>query len=280
MQLWLWDQAALVARLPDAEHGLVLPDSALSPLGTSADITTDIAIEPNHDHKHNTGQLLDGVYFLQGISGQEQQAWQQGELTDSRWVKNSALEQNRSADGRLIVLDLHRAAPLQATDKRLFGHLALGCVATILLATLLLQAGGVLSLWQQQQGLETSVSQQHEQNQLQQQAMRRALSARERWLSRQALLEQAGQLSYVQALAKVLPAEASFWQRYSYEPGRLQLLLIDSKPDPRDYVRIIGGLPNTRNVQVQLDSANQRVTVQADLTAASPLPASALGEQL
>lgn len=302
-QLWLWDQAALLARLPEAEHCLVLPDSALSPLGSRADLAAQ-------DEESTAMQALDGRYILQGISGQEHQTWQQGELTDSQWLKGSAerrapsaelnqssaerqapsakldLERkdflprlsttkstdeiqniNNSAEqARLIVLDLHRAAPLQAADKRLFGHLALGGVALLLLAIFLLQAGGALSLWRHHQQLEQTVRLQHEQNQQQQQAMRRALAARERWLARQALLEQLGQLSYVQALAKALPKEASFWQRYSYEPGRLQLLLMDTNPDPRDYVRIIGGLPHTHNVQVQLDPANQRVTVQADLS--------------
>lgn len=290
VRLWLWDQQALIARLPEAEHCLVLPDSALSPLSASADLTdtelanTDAAHEDGQGDKQNTSQALDGVYFLQGISGQEQQTWHKGELQDSSWVKSSAERLNDqdnveaalasrwrdaalNSAGHVIVIDLNRPAPLQAADKRLFGHLTLSAVAGLLLMILLLQGGGAISLWQQHHSLEQQVSLQSEQNQLQQHAMRRALAARELWLARQQILQQPGQLGYVQQLAKVLPAAATFWQRYSYEPGRLQLLLIDPKPDPRDYVRIVGSLPNTQNVQVQLDPANQRVTVQADLSA-------------
>lgn len=269
-QLWLWDQAALVARLPEAEHYLVLPDSVLSPLGGRADLT-------EQDEEATAMQALEGRYVLQGISGQEHQTWQQGELTDSQWLKGSAeLNQASAEHARVIVLDLHRAAPLQAADKRLLGHLALGSMALVLLALLLLQAGGAFSLWRHHQQLEQTVRLQHEQNKTQQTAMRRASEARELWLARQSLLQQTGQLAYVQQLAKILPDGASAWQRYSYEPTRLQLYFSDPKPDPREYVRLIGSLPNTSNVKVQLDAANQKITVTADLQPAAlalPMPA-------
>lgn len=266
VQLWLWDQAALFARVPQAEHCLVLPDSALSPLGkgeeSQANEGEEQAVVDNTAHNQ-----LHGIYSLQGINGQEQQTWHQGELKESRWVKGCAeLNQNRLNNERVIVLNLSRAAPLQAADKRLLGHLVLGVMACVLLAILLLQTGGVLSLWQQQQGLEQVMQLQNEQNKVQRQAMRSATNVRELWLARQTLLQQPSQVGYLQQLGAVLPSEASIWQRYRYEPGRLQLLLTDPTPDPRDYVRIISRLPNTTNVQVQLDPAHQTVTIQADLT--------------
>ena len=261
--LWLWDQAALLVRLPEAGHALVLPDSALAP-----------AHDPTESTEHSTDgiSIKDGHYHVRGISGLEQQQWQQGLLQDSRWQPDRSQTHHAGEPCQIINLALDTPAPLQAADQRLLGHICLGALASGLLMILLLQAGGAVSLWQQYASLEQSVQLQNEQNQLQLQAMRRALSARERWLARESLLQQVGQLGYVQQLAKALPISASFWQHYSYQPGRLQLLLTDPEPDPRDYVRIIGSLPNTHNVQVQLDPANQKVTVQAELSANNAAP--------
>lgn len=258
VRLWIWDQAALVARLPLAEKLLVLPDSALVQY---APFLTDQATPLNHGE----GAYQDGIYIIAGISGQEKQHWQQGQLQDSEWQP--------AVTSQAVAIALEQAAPLQAADKRLLGHVSLAALAVLLLAVMLLQAGGAINLWQQHRSLTAKVQQQSEQNKGQQQAMRQALAAREQWLARQALLQQPGQLGYVQQLAKVLPSAASFWQEYRYEPGRLRVLLTDPEPDPRDYVRIISNLPNTRNVQVQLDASSQQVTIQAELTAPATISA-------
>lgn len=238
-QLWLWDAAALNARLPEAATMAVLPDSALAP--TQAD----------------------GEVWLQGIHGIEWQRWQNGCLADSRW-------QPHSPEGVAVAcLDLTQAAPLQAADRRLLGHLALAGVAALLVLALLLQAGGALSLWRQQQTLQAQLNTLGQSSQQQFQARRSAQQLLAQYQAREALARP-GQLGFIQQLAAALPDNASFWQRYFFEPGRLELQLRDDSPDPRDYVRRLGELPGVSNVRIQPDPGNGRVVVQAELDFKEP----------
>lgn len=233
-QLWLWDQAALLARLPQAAHATLLPDSALA--------------EPR----------AEGECWLKGLDGAEWQCWQQGRLTDSRWQPAAP------AGAQTRPINTQQAAPLQAADRRLLVQLALCGVAAILTLSLLLQTGGALSLWQQQQQLQTDLATLEQDGQLQFQARRRAQQTLAQWQARQAL-QRPPQLEFIQLLAAAVPDNASFWQRYHFEPGQLQLQLRDDKPDPRDYVRRLSGVPGISNVQVRLDPGNERVVVQAEL---------------
>lgn len=231
-QLWLWDQAALEARLPQAGSIAVLPDSALA--------------EPK----------ADGECWLAGIQGVEWQQWQQGRLQDSRWQPDAP------ATTRLCRLNLDQAAQLQAADRQQLVHWGFGCASLVLILSLCIQAGGMLNLWQQQQRMQAELIRLNSSSQAQFAARRQALQARAQWQARNRLV-QPSQLGFIQQLASTLPEQAHFWQRYQYEPGRIELQLKDEAPDPRDYVRRLSAVAGINNVQVQLDPGNERVVLQA-----------------
>lgn len=240
-QLWIWDQAALLQRLPQAAQYSVLPDSALS-LG-----------QP----------LAAGERLVAGINGYEWQRWRGNRLLDSRW--SQAADTSPHADGApacVLELDLPQRSPLQAADRRLLQSVALAGLAALLLAGLLIQAGAWLSLDRQQQKLAAKLEQLEEGNQLQAQARRRALHSRDLWLTRQALLGHS-QSQLIARIGAALPASSNLWQRYDYQPGRLQIFLRDPSPDPRDYVRRLNATGLVSDVQVQPEPRNQMVTLQA-----------------
>ncbi|WP_312513502.1 hypothetical protein [Stutzerimonas nitrititolerans] len=233
-QLWIWDQNALVQRLPQAARYSVLPDSALS-----------------------LNQPLDeGERLVAGVSGYEWQRWRDNRLLDSHW--------SATADAQLAQhhLDLTQRSPLQAADRQLLQGITLAGIAGLLLAGLLIQGGAWLSLDRQQQHLAAQLEQLEEGNQLQAQARRRALHSRDLWLTRQALLDHS-QSELIARIGEALPASASLWQRYDYQPGRLQIFLRDPSPDPRDYVRRLNATGLVGNVQVQPEPRNDMVTLQA-----------------
>lgn len=235
-QLWIWDQAALLQRLPQAARYSVLPDSALS------------LLQP----------LDEGERLIQGIHGYELQRWRDHHLLDSRW---SATAQPH-AQLPLFDLDLTQRSPLQAADRQLLQGIALAGMTGLLLAGLLIQAGSWLSLDRQQQHLASQLEQLEEGNQLQAQARRRALQSRDLWLTRQALLDHS-QSELIARIGEALPASANLWQRYDYQPGRLQIFLRDPSPDPRDYVRRLNATGLVGDVQVQPEPRNDMVTLQA-----------------
>lgn len=238
-QLWLWDQAALELRLPQAAMFTVLPDSSLA------------------DSKK------DAECWLAGVNGVEWQQWQNGILQDSRWQSVAPAEVLPQP------LALDKVAPLQAADKQQLLHWGLAAIAASLVLVLLLQAGGALSLWRQQQVMQNELVNLNQSGQLQFQARRKAQQALAQWQARQALYGPM-QLDFIQQLAAAVPEEATFWQRYQYEPGRLQLQLKDDNPDPRDYVRRLNQISGISNVQIQLDPGNKSVTVQAVLSQQTP----------
>jgi len=233
-QVWIWDQAALLERLPQAARYSVLPDSALS----------------------LNSPLLDGERLVAGIKGLEWQRWRDGQLDDSRWAAHHTTELPTHE------LDLSQRSPLQAADRQLLQSLGMASVATALLAALLIQIGAWLDLSRSQEQLTAQLAELEEGSQLQAQARRRALQSRDRWLTRQALFTHS-QSELIARVGEALPSSASLWQRYDYQPGRLQIFLLDPSPDPRDYVRRLDETAMVDSVQVQPEPRNGMVTLQA-----------------
>lgn len=233
-QLWIWDQHALLERLPQANHLSIVPDSALS-LATPAS---------------------DGERYVQGLHGWEWQRWRAGQLLDSRW------ETPPSQHGAGLRTDTSQRSPIQTADRKLYEQLALASIAACLLGSLLLQAGAWLDLRQTEKNLHAQLLNLEETNQLQARARRSAQQSRELWLARQALLRNS-QSQLISSLSQALPPSASIWQRYDYQPGRLQLFLKDPTPSPRDYVQRLGDTGLLSNVQVQPEPLNQMVLLKA-----------------
>lgn len=233
-QVWIWDQAALLERLPQAARYSVLPDSALS----------------------LNSPLPDGERLVAGIRGLEWQRWRDGQLDDSRWAAHHTTELPTHE------LDLSQRSPLQAADRQLLQNLGMASVATALLAALLIQIGAWLDLSRSQEQLTAQLAELEEGSQLQAQARRRALQSRDRWLTRQALFTHS-QSELIARVGEALPSSASLWQRYDYQPGRLQIFLLDPSPDPRDYVRRLDETAMVDSVQVQPEPRNGMVTLQA-----------------
>lgn len=233
-QLWLWDQAALRARFPACDRYSVVPESALS-----------------------LAQPLEcGERLISGLHGCEWQRWQNHQLLDSRWQAGS------ESDTKALPIDLTQRAPLQAADRELLQQVGLGACAATFLVVLLMQAGAWLDLNLQRQQLESQVSDLESDNVLQMQARTRALQAKQRWVSREGLFG-IGQSQLIAALTSALPEQSGVWQRYDYQPGRLQIFLRDPKPDPRVYVQRLDATGLLTNVQVQLGQINDMLTLQA-----------------
>ncbi|MGV6474956.1 hypothetical protein [Azotobacter vinelandii] len=233
-QLWIWDQAALRQRLPASDRYSTLPDSALS---------LDF---PLHE----------GERLVAGLHGQEWQRWQNRQLIDSRWHATPESGDN------LLRLDPVQRTPLQAADRQLLQQLAFVACTALLLVGLLLQGGAWLDLNRQRHDLREQLAGLEEDNQLQAQARRRALQDRQLWQTRRDLL-QGSQSELIARLGQALPPSAGLWQRYDYQPGRLQIFLRDPSPDPRDYVKRLDATGLLGGVQVQPEARNDMVTLQA-----------------
>jgi hypothetical protein len=234
VHLWIWDQSLLQARLPQAMQYKLLPDSALS-----------LAIP-----------LENGERFISGINGCEWQRWRNGQMLDSRWIAEAEPDQSP------IQLDLAQRSPIQSADRQLLQQIASASLAAVLLASLLIQIGAWLDLKHQHQKLSDQLVNLEDDNQLKVQARRRALQSRELWLKRQALFN-SSQSELITLVGEALPASASLWQRYDFQPGRLQIFLLDPSPDPRDYVKRLDATRRVSNVQVQPEPRNDMVTLQA-----------------
>jgi len=233
-QVWIWDQAALLERLPQAARYKVLPDSALS----------------------LSSPLVDGERLVAGIKGLEWQRWSYGQLEDSRRSFTPM------AELPIHQLDLSQRSPLQAADRQFLQKVGMAGVAAVLLAALLLQTGAWLHLSRSQERLTAQLAEIEEGSQLQAHARRRAQQSRDLWLTRQALFaDSQGEL--IARVGEALPASATLWQRYDYQPGRLQIFLRDPNPDPRDYVRRLDETRMIDSVQVQPEPRNGMVTLQA-----------------
>lgn len=233
-QLWIWDQASLLARLPQAARYSVLPDSALS------------LVTP----------LDEGRRLLRGIHGYEWQSWLGGRLSDSRW--------SQEADAQLSThdIDLSRRSPLQAAERELLQGLVFAGSGAVLLAALLIQCGAWFDLNQRHAHLAAQVSVAEQSSELQAQARRRVMQGRDLWQARQQLfVNSQGEL--IARVGEALPESARLWQRYDYQPGSLQILLQDPSPDPRDYVTRLSASGLLGNVQVQPEARNDMVTLRA-----------------
>lgn len=233
-QLWIWDKAALRERMPDSEHYSNVPDSALSLLTP----------------------LDEGERLIEGIHGHEWQRWQNGQLIDSRWHATPTETDNP------LQLDLTQRSPLHAADRELLQQIGLGIAAALLMAGLLVQGGAWLDLRGRQQSLQEELTQVEESNQVRSQARRRAQQSRQLWQTRQDLFR-ASQGELIAQLGQALPDSAGLWQRYTYQTGRLQILLHDAAPDPRDYVKRLDAPGLLSGVQVQPEPRNEMVTLQA-----------------
>lgn len=129
-QVWIWDQAALLERLPQAARYSVLPDSALS----------------------LNSPLPDGERLVAGIRGLEWQRWRDGQLDDSRWATH------HTTDLPPHELDLSQRSPLQAADRQLLQNVGMASIATALLAALLIQIGAWLDLSHSQERLTSQLA--------------------------------------------------------------------------------------------------------------------------
>jgi len=233
-QLWIWDQASLLARLPQAARYSVLPDSALS-LATP---------------------LEEGERLLRGIHGHEWQRWLEGRLADSRW--------SQGVDAALPVhdLDLARRSPLLAAEREFLQGIAFAGSAVALLAALLIQCGAWLDLSQRHAQMAAQVDVAEQGSALQAQARRRVMQGRDLWHARQQLFVNS-QSELIARVVEALPDSARHWQRYDYQPGSLQIVLQDPSPDPRDYVSRLSASGLLGNVQVQPEARNDMVTLRA-----------------
>lgn len=238
--VWVWDQAALQARLPQSVRYQVVPDSALAPAW------------PGNERQ------------LAGLQGGEWQRWQGGVLCDSRWLPD--------ANPAAAPLVLSRRTPLRARDRLLLGHLGCALVAWCLLLGALWQVGASWRVISQVKQLSAQVSADGEGLLATRHARQRAEAMRRQFGARLGLFAPGQSLALPQLMDK-LPATVTLLAQYDYQPQRVQLLLTDSRPDPRDYVNRLEGITiNDRrlhNVQVQLES-NQRVRLQADLAPVAP----------
>lgn len=238
-QVWVWDQAALCSRLPEAAHTAVVPESLLSMPGT------------------------EGERMLKTMQGAEQQHWQNGTLQDSRWLAQ--------VPAGAQALDFQARTPLQAADRQQLHTLALAGVALLMMLALLWQGGAALRQWQQLQTYQSQLQQQDDSVLRALHARRQAEQLRRQYAARQPLL-QPGQAYMLPALLARLPETVTELRQYQYQPGRVQLTLVDSNPDPRDYVTRLDdhtlGAVRLAAVQVQLER-NDQLRLQAELKPAT-----------
>ncbi|WP_156129347.1 hypothetical protein [Aeromonas allosaccharophila] len=244
--VWIWDQAALVARVAEAKRYQVLPESALAPSPLPEQV------EP-----------ADWQRYLSGLQGYEWQRWQNGILIDSRWLP--VLQSDAST---VIQLSFKQASPLAPRDRQLLGHLACGVVALLLVACVSWQLGSWFRLEQQTHTLLVELDSADEGLITARHARLRAESLRSQYEARLTLLGQ-GQSRTLPQLIALLPASVRILQQYDYQPLRLQLLLQDKAPDPREYVRRLEGITlngqRLHNVQVKLEGNGTLVRLQADI---------------
>ncbi|ALP40512.1 hypothetical protein WL1483_1093 [Aeromonas schubertii] len=241
-QTWIWDQERLQPRLPTHFQGNIIPESLLS-----------LATE-------------DGERWLQGIDGCEWQQWRDGILVESRL--------SECRDNAAITCDYSRRLPLQGAERTWLVMCAAAAVATLLLASLMLQGGMALRHWQALTQLEEQLSAQDESALMAQQARLRAERHRQRLLAQRSLLQQESSTLLNQILEK-MPATVSNLQQLVIQPGRLEMTLSDSHPDPRGYVTRFDGLQAgamvLRNVQIQLSSNGQGVRFIAEIDRVTPV---------
>ncbi|CAB5680580.1 hypothetical protein HMPREF1171_02037 [Aeromonas dhakensis] len=240
-QTWIWDQERLQPRLPPHFQSSIIPESLLSPAAE------------------------DGDRWLQGIDGCEWQRWRDGVLVESRL--------SECHDDTAITCDYTRRLPLQGAERTWLVMCAAAAVAMLLLAGLMLQGGMALRHWQALTQLEQQLSAQDESAVMEQQARLRAERLRQRLLAQRAWLQQENTPLLNRILGQ-MPATVSSLQQLTIQPGRIEMTLNDSQPDPRGYVTRFDGLQAgamvLRNVQIQLNSNGQGVRFIAEIDRVTP----------
>ncbi|TNI07860.1 hypothetical protein CF104_03185 [Aeromonas jandaei] len=145
---------------------------------------------------------------------------------------------------------------------------ATALVTMLLLASLMLQGGMALRHWQALTQLEEQLSAQDDSAIMEKQARLRAERLRQRLLAQRALLQQEN-TTLLNRLLERMPTTVSNLQQLVIQPGRIEMSLNDSQPDPRDYVTRFDGLQvgtiMLRNVQIQLNSNGQGVRFIAEI---------------
>lgn len=244
--VWIWDQTALVARISEAKRYQVLPESVLAP-------------PPLPGQR----QQREWQRYLHGQQGYEWQSWQNGWLKDSCWL--SVLQPDASA---VIQLSFDQASPLAPEDRQLLGHLACGVIVLLLLACVTWQLGAWFRLEQKTNELLVELDSADKRLITARHARQRAEGLRRQYEARLGLLGE-GQSHTLPQLIELLPASVSMLQQYDYQPLRLQLLLQDKSPDPREYVRRLEGMTlngqRLHNLQVKLEGNGTLVRLQADI---------------
>ncbi|WP_421232294.1 hypothetical protein [Aeromonas jandaei] len=235
-QTWIWDQERLEPRLPANFQGNIIPESLLSP------------------------ETEDGERWLQGIDGCEWQLWRDGVLAESRL--------SECREEAVIACDYARRLPLQGAERAWLVMCATALVTMLLLASLMLQGGMALRHWQALTQLEEQLSAQDDSAIMEKQARLRAERLRQRLLAQRALLQQEN-TTLLNRLLERMPTTVSNLQQLVIQPGRIEMSLNDSQPDPRDYVTRFDGLQvgtiMLRNVQIQLNSNGQGVRFIAEI---------------
>ena len=235
-QTWIWDKERLQPRLPTNFQGNIIPESMLSP------------------------EIENGERWLQGIDGCEWQLWRDGVLAESRL--------SECRDKAVTDCDYNRRLPLQGAERTWLMMCSTAAVAMLLLASLMLQGGMALRHWQTLTQLEEKLSAQDESAVMEKQARLRAERLRQRLLAQRSLLQQENS-TLLNRLLERMPATVSNLQQLVIQPGRIEMTLNDSQPDPRDYVTRFDGLQSgamvLRNVQIQLNSNGQGVRFIAQI---------------
>ncbi|MGU5543209.1 hypothetical protein ACV1CV_02425 [Aeromonas veronii] len=240
-QTWIWDKERLQPRLPTNFQGNIIPESMLSP------------------------EIENGERWLQGIDGCEWQLWRDGVLAESRL--------SECRDKAAIDCDYNRRLPLQGAERTWLMMCSTAAVAMLLLASLMLQGGMALRHWQTLTQLEEKLSAQDESAVMEKQARLRAERLRQRLLAQRSLLQQENS-TLLNRLLELMPTTVSNLQQLVIQPGRIEMSLNDSHPDPRDYVTRFDGMQvgaiMLRNVQIQLNSNGQGVRFIAEIDRVTP----------
>ena len=224
--VWVWDQAALQSRLPESAHdSVVVPDSVLT-LGFD-----------------------DGERRLRGINGVELQKWAKSALIDSGMAPDSSHYD--------LTFDPAMRTTLQPAEQASLIRMLVGVTAFVLVLSLFFLIGAGFKHWQNVSAMESRIATADESLLMQEQARKKAERNRKQLLGQYALL-QPGRMVLINEIVKKMPSTVTRLQQLELQPARVQMLLNDTKPNPRNYVTTFDGLSVgaqvLQNVQVQLNT--------------------------
>lgn len=224
--VWVWDQAALQSRLPDsARNSVVVPDSVLA-----------FGID-------------DGERRLRGINGVELQKWANSALIDSCMALDSTHYD--------LTFDPKRRTTLQPAEQTSLIRIFVGATAFLLVMVLFFQIGAGFKHWQNLSAMESQIARSDESLSMQEQTRKKAERNRKQLQGQYALLHP-GKMVLINEIVKKMPGTVTRLQQFELQPGRVQMLLNDTSPNPRGYVTTFDGLSVgtfvLQNVQVQLNT--------------------------